>query len=171
MDRKPATGPRRSSLMERASSWSGVRKISGVVCCSSLRNQTKISPTFCWMRAFQLAALCCIHFIPKPTQISSRSHQGSGVAKFRRVQGKRTLQDETLNSYSPSTRLMQVRHDQLYYQKKRKKKICKKSYVIPPPPPNTHTQKKQNVWQTAKIDAEVRSHPPSSHPSYDAGDS
>lgn len=34
--RKAPTWPSLNSLMDRASSWSGVRKISGVVCCSSL---------------------------------------------------------------------------------------------------------------------------------------
>ena len=61
LDRKPAMGPRRSSLMDSASSWSGVRKISGVVCCSSLRNPSKTNVTsFYRLNALSLSALWCL---------------------------------------------------------------------------------------------------------------
>ena len=76
--RKGPMGPSLSSLMDKASSWSGVRKISGVVCWSSL----KISTFYLYAQEFEQHQMVMNAFFHLRWIFQKMPHDSIGMATY-----------------------------------------------------------------------------------------
>lgn len=61
LDRNSPMEPRRRSLMERATSWRGVRNISGVMCSSSFLNRSCANTQYLWKHNWYMIELLQQH--------------------------------------------------------------------------------------------------------------